>query len=285
MPLFLHSLFYYRIKMAEAANSTVLKKIEAIGRVSLRGLMHVGAGWRFMWATFRWTFRKPYRFNAALEQMMIVGVNSFPVVFFTAMFTGMVLALQSFTGFKRFGAESMVGTVVGLTITRELGPVLTGLIVTGRAGSAMTAELGTMRVTEQIDALYTMALNPIKYLVVPRVIAGTIMLPVLTCLADLVGIMGGFVVGVFLLDANPIVFLQKTFDFMEYNDVYSGLLKSAVFGYIMSMVGCFQGFYTEGGAEGVGKATTRSVVLGFMLIFVANYIMTALLFSEGGGLR
>ena len=271
--------------MAEAANNKVLQKVEAIGRISLLGLMHVGAGWRFIWTTFRWMFRRPYRMKAIMEQMLIVGVNSFPVVFFTAMFTGMVLALQSFTGFKRFGAESMVGTVVGLTMTRELGPVLTGLIVTGRAGSAMTAELGTMRVTEQIDALYTMALNPIKYLVVPRVIAGTIMLPILTCLADFVGIMGGFVVGVFLLDANPVVFLQKTFDFMEFNDIFSGLLKSAVFGYIMSMVGCFEGFYTEGGAEGVGKATTKSVVLGFMLIFVANYILTALLFTNSGGLR
>ena len=262
----------------------ILRRVEALGRTSMIWLMHVGAGGRFIYTTFRWMFNRPFRWRATLDQMMEVGVSSFPVVFFTAMFTGMVLALQSYTGFKRFGAESMVGTVVGLTITRELGPVLTGLIVTGRAGSAMTAELGTMRVTEQIDALYTLATSPIKQLVVPRVIAGTVMLPVLTALADLVGIMGGFVVGVFLLDVNPVVFMEKTFDFMEYKDVYSGLIKAAVFGYIMSMVGCFEGFYTEGGAEGVGKATTRSVVLGFMLIFVANYILTALLFAEGGGL-
>ncbi len=215
--------------------------------------------------------------------MVEVGVNSFPVVFFTAIFTGMVLALQSHTGFKRFGAESMVGTVVGLSMTRELGPVLTALVVTGRAGSAMTAELGTMRVTEQIDALYTLAANPIKYLVVPRVIAGTIMLPLLTALADIVGIFGGFVVGVILLGANPVVYMESTYDYMELNDVFSGLFKSMVFGFIISIVGCYQGFYTEGGAEGVGAATTKSVVMGFMLIFISNYILTALLFSGGIG--
>jgi len=162
--------------------------------------------------------------------------------------------------------------------------VLTGLIVTGRAGSAMTAALGTMRVTEQIDALYTLAANPIKYLVVPRVIAGTLMLPILTCLADIVGIMGGFLVSVMILGSNPVIYMEKTFDYMEVNDIFSGLLKSMVFGFIISVVGCYQGFYTEGGAEGVGSATTRSVVMGFMLIFIANYMLTALLFTNGGGL-
>lgn len=259
-------------------------RIEALGRATMVALANIGVMGRFVYDTFRWMFRRPIRLNAVMEQMVEVGVNSFPVVFFTAMFTGMVLALQSYTGFKRFGAESMVGTVVGLSITRELGPVLTGLIVTGRAGSAMTAQLGTMRVTEQIDALYTLATNPIKYLVVPRVIAGIIMLPILVCLADFVGIMGGFVVSATLLDANPMVYMQKTFEFMRYNDILSGLLKATVFGFIISTVGCYQGFYTEGGAEGVGKATTRSVVLGFMLIFVANYILTAMLFADGGGL-
>ncbi|MBI3795240.1 MAG: ABC transporter permease [Nitrospinae bacterium] len=235
----------------------------------------------FISDTMKWLVRKPYRLHAAAEQMVEVGVNSFPVVFFTALFTGMVLALQSYTGFKRFGAESMVGTVVALSMTRELGPVLTGLVVTGRAGSAMTASLGTMRVTEQIDALYTLAANPVKYLVVPRVIAGTIMMPLLTALGDLVGIFGGFIVGVILLGANPVVYMEKTFEFMELNDVFSGLFKSMVFGFIISIVGCYEGFYTEGGAEGVGSATTKSVVMGFMGIFLANYVLTALLFSGG----
>jgi len=260
----------------------VVNPLESLGRSAIGLVKEIGLMGVFVSDTFRWLMRRPVRLHAAIEQMVEFGVNSFPVVFFTAMFTGMVLALQSYTGFKRFGAESMVGTVVGLSMTRELGPVLTALVVTGRAGSSMTAQLGTMRVTEQIDALYTLAANPIKYLVVPRVIAGTIMLPILTAMADLVGIFGGFIVGVFLLGANPVLYMDKTFEFMELNDVMSGLLKAMVFGFIISTVGCYQGFYTEGGAEGVGNATTKSVVLGFMLIFIANYILTALLFSSNG---
>ncbi len=262
------------------AISFAVRQVEKLGGFAIGGVKSIGEWGLFIAQTIKWTFRRPYRIHAAAEQMMEVGVRSFPVVFFTAMFTGMVLALQSHTGFKRFGAESMVGTVVALSMTRELGPVLTALVVTGRAGSAMTAALGTMRVTEQIDALYTLAANPVKYLVVPRVVAGTLMMPVLTVIADFVGIMGGFAVGVFLLSANPVLYLEKTFEFMEYNDVFSGLLKSMVFGFLISIVGCYEGFYTEGGAEGVGSATTRSVVLGFMLIFIANYILTALLFSN-----
>ena len=260
-----------------------LKPFELLGGLVISVVKVTGLMGLFVADTIRWLFRRPFRLRAAVEQMVEVGVNSFPVVFFTAMFTGMVLALQSHTGFKRFGAESMVGTVVGLSMTRELGPVLTALVVTGRAGSAMTASLGTMRVTEQIDALYTLAANPIKYLVVPRVIAGTIMVPLLTALADIVGIFGGFLVGVMLLGANPVVYMESTYDYMELNDVFSGLFKSMIFGFIIAIVGCYQGFYTEGGAEGVGNATTKSVVMGFMLIFIANYILTALLFSSGIG--
>jgi phospholipid/cholesterol/gamma-HCH transport system permease protein len=259
----------------------VTNPFEMIGRFVMGILREIGLRTYFLVDTLRWTFRKPMRLHATAEQMVEVGVNSFPVVFFTAAFTGMVLALQSYTGFKRFGAESMVGTVVALSMTRELGPVLTALVVTGRAGSAMTAALGTMRVTEQIDALYTLASNPIKYLVVPRVIAGTIMMPVLTVLSDFVGIMGGFVIGVFLLGSNPVLYMDRTWEYLEMNDVMSGLFKSMVFGFIISIVGCYEGFYTEGGAEGVGNATTKSVVIGFMGIFIANYILTALLFSGG----
>ncbi len=258
----------------------LVRRVESLGGFAISSVKGIGDMGIFIAQTIKWMGRRPFRLHAAAEQMMQVGVHSFPVVFFTAMFTGMVLALQSFTGFKRFGAESMVGTVVALSMTRELGPVLTALVVTGRAGSSMTASLGTMRVTEQIDALYTLAANPIKYLVVPRVIAGTIMLPLLTIIADFVGIMGGFAVGVLVLNANPVLYLEKTYEFMEYNDIFSGLVKSTAFGFIISIVGCYEGFYTEGGAEGVGSATTRSVVLGFMLIFIANYILTALLFSN-----
>jgi phospholipid/cholesterol/gamma-HCH transport system permease protein len=252
--------------------------VEKVGGKALSFIEGVGKIGVFIKDTFRWMFRRPYRINAAVEQMIEVGVMSFPVVLFTAIFTGMVLALQTYNGFERFGAEGLVGTVVALSMTRELGPVLTGLIVAGRAGSAMTASLGTMRVTEQIDALYTLAANPIKYLVVPRVIAGTIMLPVLTALGDVIGIFGGYVVAVYSYDANPVVYMERTFDYLEFNDVFSGLVKSAFFGFNISLVGCFFGFFTEGGAEGVGKATTSSVVTAFLLIFLWNYILTALFF-------
>jgi phospholipid/cholesterol/gamma-HCH transport system permease protein len=202
-----------------------------------------------------------------------VGVRSIPVVVITAAFTGMVLALQSFTGFKRFNAETLVGTVVALSVTRELGPVLTGLMVSGRVGSAMAAELGTMRVTvtEQIDALYTLATNP-------RFLASVIMLPILVIFADIIGIMGGYFVSVRILGTNPTIYVRRTWDYLELNDIYSGLLKACVFGMIMATISCYQGFYTEGGAEGVGKATTKAVVLSCLLILISNYFITALLF-------
>ncbi|MDH5541773.1 MAG: ABC transporter permease [Nitrospinota bacterium] len=262
---------------------TLVKWTENLGVIFVDFIEWLGTFSLFIKDTFRWMFKRPYRFQAAVEQMMEVGVLSFPVVLFTAIFSGMVISLQTFTGFKRFGAESMVGTVVALSMTRELGPVLTGLIVAGRAGSAMTASLGTMRVTEQIDALYTLATNPIKYLVVPRVIAATLMLPILACLSDVIGIFGGYIVAVFTLDANPVTYMERTFDYLRFNDISSGLIKASAFGFIISIVGCYFGFYTEGGAEGVGKATTRSVVVSFLLIFLANYILTAMLFAETGG--
>jgi len=229
--------------------------------------------------TLKWTFRPPLNIRNTLKQMEHVGVNSLPVVVITAIFTGMVLALQSYTGFKRFNAESMVGTVVALSMTRELGPVLTGLMVSGRVGASMAAELGTMRVTEQIDALVTLATNPVKYLIVPRFLAATIVLPILTVLADIIGIFGGYFVSVVILGANPTVYLKRTKEFLELEDIYGGLLKALVFGMIIAIIGCYQGFYTKGGAEGVGRSTTRAVVMASMLILISNYFITALLFD------
>ena len=226
----------------------------------------------------KWALRPPLGLLNILKQMDEVGVRSIPVVLITAISTGMVLALQSFTGFKRFDAESLVGTVVALSMTRELGPVLTGLIVAGRAGAAMAAELGTMRVTEQIDALATMAANPIKYLIVPRFLAGMVMLPVLTIFADVIGIGGGYFVSVQVLDVNPVVYLRRTTEYLEYEDIFGGLLKAMVFGMIIATVSCYKGFNTEGGAEGVGKATTGAVVVSSMLILISDYFMTAMLF-------
>ena len=245
----------------------VLKLLEESGRVMILFIRTLGL-----------TFRPPFDLRGLLRQIERVGVNSIPVVLITGAFTGMVLALQSYTGFKRFNAEAFVGTVVALSMTRELGPVLSGLMVSGRVGSAMAAELGTMQVTEQIDALYTLATNPIKYLVVPRFLASLIIMPVLTVFADAVGMLGGYAVSVYLLGSNPTIYIRRTYDYLDLEDIYIGLLKACVFGMIIAIIGCYQGFNAQGGAEGVGKATTRAVVLSSLLILIANYFITALFF-------
>lgn len=252
--------------------------LEILGLRAVAFIEEAGRMMLLLEQTVGWTLRPPFKFRNILKQMEEVGANSVPVVLITATFTGMVLALQSYTGFKRFNAENLVGTVVALSMTRELGPVLTGLIVAGRAGAAMAAELGTMRVTEQIDALSTLAVNPIKYLIVPRFIAGLVMLPVLTVLSDMIGMTGGYFVGVKVLGANPTVYIKRSTEFLELNDIYSGLFKAGVFGMIIAIVCCYKGFYAEGGAEGVGKATTGAVVVSMMLILISDYFLTALLF-------
>jgi phospholipid/cholesterol/gamma-HCH transport system permease protein len=225
-----------------------------------------------------WMFRRPFKFDYIFKQMEFIGVNSVLVVLITGVFTGMVLALQSHYGFRKFGAEGLVGATVALSMTRELGPVLTALMVTGRAGSAMAAELGTMRVTEQIDALVVMALNPIKYLVVPRVIASFIMLPILTIISDFVGVVGGYLVGVKLLGVNEGAFINKMVQYVDLQDIYNGLIKAAVFGVILSVVSCYKGFYTTGGAEGVGRSTTEAVVVSSVSILISDYVLTSLMF-------
>lgn len=225
-----------------------------------------------------WGVRRPFKLDYIFKQMEFIGVNSAVVVIITGTFTGMVLALQSYYGFRKFGAEGLVGATVALSMTRELGPVLTCLMVTGRAGSAMAAQLGTMRVTEQIDALTVMALNPIKYLVTPRIVASVLMLPVLTIIADFVGVVGGYLVGVKLLGINEGAFVNKMVKYVELGDIYNGLVKSAVFGIILSLVACYKGFYARGGAEGVGRATTEAVVVSSVTILVSDYILTSLMF-------
>jgi phospholipid/cholesterol/gamma-HCH transport system permease protein len=225
-----------------------------------------------------WLFRPPSEIRNIVKQMAEVGINSMPVVLVTATFTGMVLALQSWSGFQRFQATSFVGSVVALSITRELGPVFAGLIVSGRVGASMAAELGTMKVTEQIDALVTLATNPVKYLVVPRVVASTLVLPVLVIFADLVGILGGYFVSVYLLGANPYVYTDKTYQYLESWDIYTGLVKAAVFGFLIALISCYNGFIAEGGAEGVGRATTRAVVASSMTVLVSDYFMTSFMF-------
>jgi phospholipid/cholesterol/gamma-HCH transport system permease protein len=243
-----------------------------------RFLLQMGRFFHMLGRVFAWTPRPPYDLRELFRQMVKVGVSSTPVVVLTALFTGMVLALQTFTVLKRFNAESYVGSLVALSMVRELASVLSSLIVAGRAGSAMGAELGTMRVTEQIDALEVMATDPIHYLVVPRVWATVLMMPLLVALADGIGIFGGYLVSVVLMGANPVSYVHTSFQFMKLNDLLSGLIKAAVFGLLLATIGCQQGFYTTGGAEGVGRSTTAAVVLASIAILGADFFLTRLLF-------
>jgi len=257
----------------------MLKVIEIIGRTVIRFAENLGRILILLFLTVRQLIFPPFEVRNIFKQMLEIGVRSLPVVVITAIFTGMVFALQTFTGFKRFGAEALVGTVVALSMTRELGPVLTALIVSGRAGAAMAAELGTMRVTEQIDALETLATNPVKYLIVPRFIAGLMMLPALSAVADIIGITGGYFVTVGLFKTSSIVYWKRTWDYLEMSDIYNGLIKSAFFGASIALISCYKGFYTRGGAEGVGKATTGAVVLSSMTILISDYFLSAWLFK------
>jgi phospholipid/cholesterol/gamma-HCH transport system permease protein len=238
----------------------------------------IGRFFQMLGRVFAWTPRPPYDWRELFRQMVKVGVSSVPVVLLTTMFTGMVMALQTFTTLRRFNAESFVGSLVALSMVRELTSVLSGLIVAGRAGSAMGAELGTMRVTEQIDALEVMATDPVHYLVVPRVWASTIMLPLLVVMGNGVGIFGGYLVSVVLMGANPVSYIDRTFQYMDLNDLFSGLIKAAVFGLLLATIGCQQGFYTTGGAEGVGRSTTSAVVVASIAILISDFFLTKILF-------
>jgi phospholipid/cholesterol/gamma-HCH transport system permease protein len=253
--------------------------IESIGKTVINFTNEVGRILTLLYDALRLTLKPPIDIRNIFKQMLEVGVMSVPVVIITAIFTGMVLALQTYTGFRRFGAESLVGSVVALSMTREMGPVLTGLIVAGRAGAAMAAELGTMRVTEQIDALETLATNPVKYLVVPRFIAGLVMLPALTVISDIIGILGGFLITVGHFGASSAEYWRRTWDFLEHDDIYNGLIKACFFGAAIALICCYKGFYTKGGAEGVGKGTTGAVVISFMTILISDYFLSAWLFE------
>lgn len=242
--------------------------LAAVGRLTnfaLQSVMHI--------------FTPPWYPRLILKQLINVGYYSLPVVGLTAVFTGMVLALQSYTGFTRFNAEGAVATVVILSITRELAPVLAGLMVAGRIGASFAAEIGTMRVTEQIDALTTLSTNPMKYLIAPRVLAGVIMLPILVLIADIIGVFGGYLVGVHVLDFAAGSYLKQSWDFLEPVDVISGLVKAGVFGFIVSVMGCYHGFNSQRGAQGVGAATTNAVVSASILILISNYLLTQIFFS------
>lgn len=251
-----------------ALGRTFLNLFQTIGRLSIfaaQTIMHI--------------FLPRYFFRLTLRQFIDIGYYSLPVVGMTTLFTGMVLALQSYTGFTRFNAESAVAGVVVLSITRELAPVLAGLMVAGRVGASIAAEIGTMRVTEQIDALTTLSVNPFKYLIAPRVIAGTLMLPLLVLIGDVVGVFGGYIVSIYNLGFNASSYLHQTWDILEPIDVMSGLYKAAVFGFIVALMGCYHGYNSQRGAQGVGAATTYAVVSSSILILIFNYILTQVFFS------
>ncbi len=261
--------------------TTLAKPLNVIGRSTMGFFRQVGHFARFAWTAISSTLTPPYYPRLLLEQMIRIGYFSLPVVGLTAVFTGAALALQIYIGGARFNAESIVPNIVVLGITRELGPVIASLMVAGRVSAAIAAEIGTMRVTEQIDALVTLSTNPFKYLVAPRIIAGILALPILVLVADIIGVMGGFLVSTQGLGFNPSVYIQNTADFLEASDVISGLYKAGVFGFIIALMGCYQGFNSQGGAQGVGRATTNAVVTASIAILAANYLMTSLIFNEG----
>lgn len=250
----------------------------AIGRITLLFFTETGRLAMFAGATVSGIFYPPFYSRLILQQIMRIGYYSLPVVGLTAFFTGSVLALQIYVGSNRYGAETFVPQIVVLGITRELGPVIAALMVTGRVAASVAAEIGTMRVTEQIDALTTLSTNPIKYLVVPRLIAAVVTMPLLVAIANSLGVFGGYVIATRSLGFTGSVYLKNSVDFVTREDVMSGLIKAAVFGFIIALMGCYHGFHSRGGARGVGTATTNAVVAASVLVLAANYILTSLIF-------
>jgi phospholipid/cholesterol/gamma-HCH transport system permease protein len=260
---------FHPLEMLALIGRIVLATISTMGRVSLFAGNAFRAG-----LSGRWYWRQIGR------AMFEVGYLSLPVIGLTAIFTGAVLALQSYSGFSRFSAESSIPIVVVLSITRELGPVLAGLMVAGRIGASYAAEIGTMRVTEQVDALTTLSTDPFKYLIFPRLLAGLVMLPILVFIADVIGVYGGYLVSIHELNFNPATYIKNTWDFLETKDVVSGLVKASAFGFIVTLMGCYHGYHSKGGAQGVGAATTQAVVSASILILLSNYMLTSVFFAK-----
>jgi phospholipid/cholesterol/gamma-HCH transport system permease protein len=254
--------------------------LRAIGRPTLTTLAAIGRVAIFAGQAVGHILRPPFYAREFAQQLLQIGWFSLPMVGLTALFTGGALALQIYSGGARFNAESVVPSIVAIGMVRELGPVLGGLMVAARVASSIAAELGTMKVTEQIDALTTLSTNPMKYLVVPRVLAATLAVPVLVGVGDAIGIMGGWLVGVTRLDFNSATYLRNTIDFLEVWDVGSGLIKGAAFGFIVAVMGCYHGMNSGRGAQGVGAATKSAVVAASVLILAANYLLTEVFFTS-----
>ncbi|MCX5922928.1 MAG: ABC transporter permease [Candidatus Dependentiae bacterium] len=255
----------------------VIEFVNALGQMVLNLCDDLGSFVIFLAKAIKTLFTTRLKMSKLFFQMNSIGVDSFMIIVLTGSFAGMVFALQSYIGFQRVGGEQFIGSVVALGMIRELGPVLTGLMVAGRAGSAIAAEIGTMRITEQLDALTTLRINSFQYLVVPRILGGTIILPFLTTFAMIFGIGGGYVVCVHVLGLSPEDYMTSIKNYVTYEDITGGLTKAAAFGFILSWVGSYKGYHTEGGARGVGIATTQSVVTSSILILISNYFLTKML--------
>ncbi len=261
---------------------TLKAPIESLGQGVMDFFESVGKTTSLGVEALVWLVRPPYRFHLVLEQAEFVGVGSLFIVMLTGLFTGLVMALQSSFAFAKFSAESLVGATVVISLCRELAPVLTGLMVTGRAGSAIATELGTMRVSEQIDALETMAVSPVQYLVVPRVIALTLCMPLLTMLFNAVGFVGAYMIGVFQIGIDVGTFMGRIHQIVDVTDLLGGLFKSAVFGFAIALIACQKGMNASGGSKGVGEAATKTVVSGSVIILLLDYVLTSMLLTVFG---
>ena len=256
-----------------------LNFVNALGRVMTRFFYATGDLAIFTQKAIMACLSKPFYHKELLHQLIEIGFYSLPVVALTTLFSGMVIEIQTYEAVSKFSAEGAVSMVVLVAVTRELAPVMAALMVAGRIGAAMAAEIGTMRVTEQIDALSTLNTNPYQYLIAPRVLAGVVMMPVLVLIGDILGVCGGYLVGVYKLDFNATTYLINTWNYLKPMDIISGLTKAAVFGFIIALLGCYNGFHSKGGAQGVGQATTNAVVSASILVLIFNYLLTEAFFN------
>jgi phospholipid/cholesterol/gamma-HCH transport system permease protein len=267
--------------MANGAMTITLSLVERLWDIPLRFIQVFGEIMLLLGRAILWGVRPPYRFGLVIQAMEFIGVGSLSIIMLVSVFVGGVFGLQSVEAFRMFNADGYVGTAVSLTLTREISPVLTALMVSGRAGSAMATEIGSMRITEQIDALSTMAVNPIQYLVVPRIIATTIMVPLLTMVFNVVGMFGAYIFVVIIKNVDPGLFVHNIRWYTDVADLAMGLIKGGVFGLALSLIGCYQGYNASGGAKGVGLATMRSVVWSSVAVLSLDFGITDIMLSLG----
>jgi phospholipid/cholesterol/gamma-HCH transport system permease protein len=267
--------------MANGTLEQVMGQVDRLWSVPIRFLQTLGEMIMLLFKATLWAFRPPFRVGLLIQAMEFIGVGSLSIIMLVGMFVGGVFGLQSVEAFRMFNADGYVGSMVSLTLTREIASVITALMVTGRAGSAMATELGSMRITEQIDALETLAVNPIQYLVVPRLLASTIMLPLLTMVFNVVGILGAYLFAVTIKGVDAGMFVHNIRWYTDMDDLAMGLIKAAIFGLALALIGCYQGYNASGGAKGVGLATMRAVVVASVAILVLDFVVTDVLITLG----